>query len=250
VSLPLISDLRASALFLDLDGTLANIVEEPAKVNVTRQTLAALSSLNESLAGALAIVSGRTLEDIDRLLDPLRLPLAGVHGTLRRSSDGSLHRSHVDEDIFRDIIGHLGDRLGAEKGIFVEPKPGAVAVHYRARPDLEMICHEVLQGIVTENAGLRLQRGKMVAEVLAEGINKGEAIRAFLSESPFIGRRPIFVGDDVTDESGFAAVNDAGGVSIKIGAGETLAQFRIEKRAQFQDWLIGLSQTAESRANI
>lgn len=249
MTFPIISDLRASALFLDLDGTLANIVDEPAKVDVSRQTLDALASLHGMLGGALAIVSGRTLEDIDRLLSPLLLPLAGVHGTLRRSSDGRLHTNDVDDGIFREVLNELGDRLGTEKGILVEPKPGAVAIHYRARPDLEARCHEVLNAIVDGNTGLRLQHGKMVAEILSGSINKGAAISAFLSEAPFAGRTPIFVGDDVTDESGFATVNDFGGISIKIGAGETVARYRIETRAQFHDWLVGLSQPAEDRAN-
>lgn len=250
MSLPVIPDLRASALFLDLDGTLANIVEDPARVEINAQTLMSLAALNELLGGALAIVSGRTLDDIDRILHPLQLPLAAVHGTLRRSSDGKLHSGDVDGDLFREIRSRLADRLGTEKGILIEPKPGAIAVHYRARPELEATCHEILQGIVNGNAGLRLQHGKMVAEILSESFNKGTAIQAFLSEPPFAGRRPVFAGDDVTDESGFAAVNGSGGISIKIGPGDTVARHRIETCAQFQDWLIGLSQTVENRADL
>src|SRR5690606_17675234 len=152
------------------------------------------------------------------------------HGTLRRSSDGRLHTNDVDDGIFREDLNELANRLGPAKGILVEPKPGAVAIHYRARPDPEARCHDVPNAIVDGNTGLRLQHGKMVAEILSGSINKGAAISAFLSEAPFAGRTPIFVGDDVTDESGFATVNDFGGISIKIGAGETVARYRIETR--------------------
>ena len=233
--LPWIDDLKGHAIFLDLDGTIAEIAEHPDDVCVRPATLRLLEALNDESNGALAVISGRELSVIDRLLHPLKLPAAGVHGLERRDAAGVLHaaqfsQAHPISFVFEKV-------LGDETGVVIERKPGAVAVHYRLRPDLEQRCCEIVRQVVGQRADLRLIHGKMVFEILQKGMDKGSVISAFLEEAPFQGRIPIFAGDDVTDEAGFAAVNSQGGISIKVGAQETDARFRANDVQELENWL-------------
>jgi trehalose 6-phosphate phosphatase len=233
--LPWIDDLESYAIFLDLDGTIVEIAEHPDAVHVGPDTLHLLKALSAKAKGALALISGREIAAIDRLLDPLKLPTAGVHGLERRDGAGVLHApEHVDVNPISFVFEKA---LGDESGVVIERKPGAVAVHYRLRPDLERRCCEIVREVVGERADLRLIHGKMVFEIVQRGADKGSVIKAFLGEPPFQGRIPIFAGDDVTDEAGFAAVNSRGGVSIKVGEQKTSAQFRAKNVRELQQWL-------------
>lgn len=236
--LPNIKDIERYAIFLDLDGTLAEIVAHPDCVRVDRSTLSLLETLSETVGRALAVVSGREIAVVDKLLHPLVLPVAGVHGLERRDARGIIH-SRDAADI-SSIIAELEKAAGDEIGVVVERKPGAIALHYRLRPDLEGRCHEIVQGVVAKRPDLRLLHGKMVYEIISKGSDKGGVIKAFLSESPFLGRRPIFAGDDITDEAGFSVVNARSGISIKLGGGESAARFRAHDLRQFHAWLGGL----------
>ena len=233
--LPLIGDLKEHAIFLDLDGTIAEIAEHPDHVCVRPTTLRLLEALNDMSNGALAVISGRELSAIDRLLHPLKLPAAGVHGLERRDAAGVLHESQTLET---QPISFLFEKaLGDESGVVIERKPGAVAVHYRLRPDLERRCCEIVKEVVGQRGDVRLIHGKMVFEILQKGSDKGSVINAFLEEPPFRGRIPIFAGDDVTDEAGFAAVNSQGGISIKVGGQDTDARFRANDVQELEHWL-------------
>ena len=233
--LPWIGDLKGHAIFLDLDGTIAEITEHPDDVCVQPATLRLLEALIDESNGALAVISGRELSAIDRLLHPLKLPAAGVHGLERRDAAGVLHGPQPIE--LQPISFVFEKALGDETGVIIERKPGAVAVHYRSRPDLERRCCEIVNEVLGQRGDVRLIHGKMVFEILQKGADKGSVINAFLKEPPFQGRIPIFAGDDVTDEAGFAAVNRQGGISIKVGGRETDARFRARNVQELEGWL-------------
>jgi trehalose 6-phosphate phosphatase len=224
-----------SALFLDFDGTLVDIAPQPDLVVVPDGLLALLGRLSDQLGGALAIVSGRPLGEIDHFLSPLILPAAAEHGAVQRFDPHSV-QSHAVPDLHD--VRRVALALAAEhSGLSVEIKSAAVAVHYRHAPALENICLEELAEAVKRTAGVELMQGKFVFEVKPSGISKGSAIAAFMSQPPFAGRSAFFAGDDTTDEAGFAAVQAMGGQGIKIGAGPSLARYRCASPALLRQWL-------------
>jgi trehalose 6-phosphate phosphatase len=229
-------DPRGIALFLDFDGTLADFVPDPAAVALTRDIIGALDALQRALSGALAVVSGRPIADLDRLLAPLRLPLAGVHGLERRNAAGIVTHLPAAGAAIRDAGRRLGLFAAKHPGLIVEPKPGSVALHYRQRPDLEALCRSLADELVRADPRLKLLHGKMVIEIKGGDATKADAILNFMGEPPFRGRRPLFVGDDVTDEDGFRAVAGQG-LAVKIGPGDTAATYRAEGIDEFRGWL-------------
>lgn len=213
------------ALFLDFDGTMVDIAPHPGAVHVPQPLLAVLQDVHAYLQGALAVISGRPIAEIDSFLEPLRLPVAGVHGAERRGVDGRLHLLHTQP---LDLVEEAACLLAAQNpGLLVENKRGSLALHYRQRPELEDLCLRTMQQAVDASPGVTLLRGKMVAEAKPGGATKGRAIEDFLAEPPFAGRMPLFIGDDVTDEAGFSAVQRLGGVGIKVGDGATCASQRL-----------------------
>ena len=234
--LPEIDDLSRYCIFLDFDGTLVELEDRPDDVRVDTATIQFIERLRDKVGRALALVSGRDIHAIDRFLHPLVLPVAGVHGLQRRDAAGHLHTPVIDPSVMDDIAAELEAAFREEPGIFVERKTGAVALHFRLRPDFEKRCYTLAQQIVSNRPELDLMTGKMVCEIGLQGFDKGAVIEAFLNERPFKGRRPIFAGDDVTDEDGFAAVNACDGISIKIGRGPTIAKYRVANITELHDW--------------
>jgi len=230
-----------TAYFLDFDGTLAGIVPDPAQASVEPQTLAALDRLAALAGGAVAVVSGRSIAELDRMLDPLRLPLAGVHGLERRTADGTFMRTGIDAGAERRLVAAVGTFAGSRPGLLAEVKPGSVALHYRRRPELEAGCLAFATDLALADPRIRLVTGKKVVEMKLSARTKGDAIADFMAEAPFRGRRPFFAGDDTTDEAGFALVNATGGVSLKVGPGPTRARHRVEDRAAFAAFLNALA---------
>jgi len=226
---------RDTALFLDFDGTLADLAPEPEAVRVAHGLVSSLAALYELLDGALAIVSGRRLVDLDHFLTPLHLPAAGEHGSQLRHADGRLS-SLAAPDMTRALTAAqaLAHR---HPGLRFEPKLAAVALHYRHAPELEPLCREVLSEAVSQSAGLELADGKFVLEVKPVGIDKGRAIALFMAEAPFSGRLPLFAGDDVTDEAGFATVQRLGGLGLKVGFGHSVAQYHCDSPQALRSWL-------------
>lgn len=213
------------ALFLDFDGTLVELAATPDAVAVAPGLVAALGALHDRLGGRLAIVSGRPLAQLDALLAPLALPAAGVHGMQRRGADGVLRCAPLPPLAAAQAC---ATALAARHpGLWVEEKYGALALHYRQAPTLGPLCKAALEAVVRQAPQLLLMEGKMIIEVKAAGVDKGTAIRDFMAEPPFAGHRAVFVGDDTTDEAGFAFVQDGGGIAIKVGAGHTVARHRI-----------------------
>ena len=224
-----------TALFLDFDGTLADLASEPEGVELASGVIPALVRLSEQLGGALAIVSGRRLADLDSFLAPLRLPAAAEHGALRRQADGRVV-SLAAPDV-QEVARRAAELAAHHDGLRVEIKSAAVALHYRHAPTLEALCLEVMQQAADSTPGVELLSGKFVFEVKPANVSKGIAIRAFMTEPPFAGRQPIFAGDDTTDEDGFSAVQLLGGKGIKVGEGTTLAQHRCASPAHLRQWL-------------
>ena len=229
---------RDWAYFLDVDGTLIDIAERPDAAHVD----AALRDLVERLHGrggvALALISGRALADVDRLLSGLQLPLAGQHGLERRDAAGRLHRHAGAPAAIAYVLKRLAPVLARHPALLLEDKGLSLALHYRQGPQLAGYLHRLLPRLVAEaGGGLSLQKGKRVLEVKPGGIDKGTAIDDFLREPPFRDRRPVFIGDDVTDEHGFAMVNRLRGVSVKVGRGESCARYRLQDVQAVRDWL-------------
>lgn len=239
--LPDVREIGPYAIFLDLDGTLAELAEQPDAVVVAPETLRLLDALRTSCGHALAIISGRDIAVVDRLLHPLVLPVAGVHGLQRRDAAGRLHMASVEPVDIGPVVEALREAVGDEPGLIVEEKTGAAALHYRLRPDCEQRCRDIAEAIVRDRADLEILPGKMVFEIRTDGADKGDVIEAYLKEAPFAGRRPVFAGDDTTDEVGFAIVNARGGVSIKVGSATTLARFRAATPSELHSWLAELA---------
>ena len=226
------------AFFLDVDGTLIDIADTPEAVHVDAALLALIARLHRASGGAVALVSGRALSFMQRRLDRLRLPLAGQHGLERRDAKGRMHVRRAPPGAKRAIKRALTPILARHPGLLLEDKGLTLALHYRLAPQLAAYAHRLMRQLAAAaGAGLELQRGKRVAEIKPRGIDKGAAITAFLAEPPFKGRRPVFIGDDLNDEHGFAAVNRLHGISIKVGSGRSCARFRLRDVAAVRTWL-------------
>ena len=218
--------LRPScALFLDFDGTMVDIAPQPHAVEVPQPLILVLQDLHGYLHGAVAVISGRPIAQLDAFLQPLKMPAAGVHGAERRGADGRVHLLNTHP---LDHVEEAACELAAQHpGLIVENKRGSLALHYRMAPELEALCLKTMEDAVAESPGLTLLRGKMVIEAKPGGASKGRAIEDFLEEPPFAGRTPVFIGDDVTDEAGFSTVQRLGGVGIKVGEGHSVARRRL-----------------------
>ncbi len=217
---------RDAALFLDVDGTLLEIAPRPELVRVPVGLPELLGRLARQRDSALALISGRTLADLDRLFHPWHGAASGVHGAERRGADGSMAdsgRSAADQAAamaLERLRPSLADIAGARPGAWLEDKGGTLALHYRAVPEDGPEIRRTLERLAeSESDTLRLIAGKMVLELQPRHYDKGAVIGTFLGEPPFRDRRPVFIGDDTTDEDGFAAVNRRGGVSIRRAAG-------------------------------
>ncbi|GAB4569941.1 MAG: trehalose-phosphatase [Rhizobacter sp.] len=234
-----------SALFVDFDGTLAEIAPRPDAVALPAGMVQLLATLHTRLGGALAVVSGRPIAQLDAYLAPLSLPAAGLHGAERRSASAVVTRLPAAD--LGPVVAELQTLAALHTGLLVEPKPGAVALHYRLAPDCEALALQAMQAALQRSPGMVLMHGKMVIEMKPAEASKGRAIEAFMAEPPFAGRRPLFAGDDTTDESGFAVVQAAGGIGIKVGPGPTQARHRLDTPTRLHAWLQACAdQTLES----
>lgn len=239
---------RQAALFLDVDGTLLEIALRPESVDVPAGLPALLNRLARQRGGALALVSGRRLADIDRLFAPWRGAAAGLHGAERRRADGSPapNGDNPEDRAAAAALDRLRPRLidlvGRLPGARVEDKGRTLALHYRAAPEKAAEIGDLAARLVRESGDwLRLIVGKMVVELQPRCHGKDRAIAAFMAEPPFRGRLPVFLGDDTTDEDGFAEINRRGGVSIRVGAPSsvTAASYALPSVVATLDWLTG-----------
>jgi trehalose 6-phosphate phosphatase len=231
------------ALFLDIDGTLLDLAETPDAIVVPPSLPCELDALSAKLGGALALVTGRAVAFADQLFSPYHFPIAGLHGAERRDGEGRLKRILVSPD-FEALKRAIADEAKAWPGVLIEDKGAAVAAHYRLAPDRQAVVETMMQRHVREaGPDWTLQRGKMVAEIRPAKAGKGQAVDAFLAEAPFTGRRPLAIGDDVTDEAMFHAVNRLGGQSIRIGppGTETAARHSIASPADLRAMIARLA---------
>lgn len=237
------------AYFLDVDGTLINLAATPQAIEVDQALLDLISSLYRMSGGAIALVSGRMISDLQHHLKLSQLPMAGLHGLERRDSTGRLW-IHAAPPVAKSAIQDaLSPVLTRYPGLLLEDKGLTLALHYRKTPTLASYVHRLMDKMVRlHGPGLEVQRGKFVAELKPAGIDKGTAVTEYLRESPFKGRRAVFIGDDLNDEHGFSAVNDLGGISIKVGAGRSCARYRLLNVPAVHDWLShALGQEQPSR---
>ena len=243
------------AYFLDVDGTLIEIAARPESVCVPGSLITLLGDLYRRTGGACALVSGRQINDLDALFAPLRLPAAGVHGAEWRQDGGAIER-----------LGALGENAAGSGGlaaelaearealrplasahplISVEDKGTALAVHFRSSPDLAGMVRSAAAAIVASGTLLQAQHGKMVVELKPAGVNKGQAVLRYLDVAPFQGRRPVYVGDDLTDEYGFEVANRSDGIAVRVGDGApTCAPWHLPSVGAVHQWLA--RRTAET----
>ncbi|AJQ83986.1 trehalose-phosphatase [Xanthomonas oryzae pv. oryzae] len=234
---PLLDD--ACALFLDVDGTLIDFAHSPEAVRLLPKVREAIGLLNERLNGAVALVSGRPLAQLDALFAPLLLPAAGLHGHELRSVVAA--RAAMPQDTSEWLHG-LHQRAAAlthrHPGVLVEDKGLSVALHWRAQPQAGPEVLAFAQQEIAQLSGYRLQPGDHVVEFVPAGSNKGLAVEQLMQHGAFMGRTPVFVGDDLTDEFGFDAANRLGGWSVLVGDRvQTSARFRVDGTADVHAWL-------------
>jgi trehalose 6-phosphate phosphatase len=224
-----------SALFLDFDGTLADLAQRPDSVVIPADLVPLLDRLHDRLQGALALVTGRAREDIEPMLKPWRWPSAFEHGALRQSAHG--HFEQAPPLGLAAALQAARAVAAQHEGLLVEHKRTSMALHFRLAPALEALCVTTLASVIANDPELQLLRGKAVVEVKSTRVSKGKAIEAFMQETPFAGRTPVFAGDDVTDEAGFEVVQRLGGAGIKVGDGVSCALHRCASPEALRAWL-------------
>jgi trehalose 6-phosphate phosphatase len=230
-------DISKFALFLDIDGTLIDIASVPTAVVIPRELVALLEKARSAFDGALAIVSGRRIHEIDAMLSPALFAASGVHGCELRSAPNGPIVSQAAADI--PILPELHELAHRFPGVLVEPKGSGVAIHYRLVPargdDIQQQIYRLMAGVTPP---LQLIGGRMVFEILPRGQSKGSAVDALMTREPFIGRLPIMIGDDIGDASAFAVAERNGGMALTV-AGEHYppASAQFDSPAAVRSWL-------------
>ena len=229
--------LEETALFLDLDGTLAPIAARPQDVRPDPRRTSLLERLARRLDGRLAVVSGRTLADVDRILEGCVTSVAAVHGLVRRGPDGVLHETAPNPHLPTAVAGFRAF-AARDSGLLVEEKAGlSVALHFRQAAACAEAARTCARDLA-QRTGLTLQEGDMVEELRTPGDSKGDSVRAFMAAAPFAGAAPVFVGDDVTDEAGFKAAQALAGAGVRIGASRaTSARYSLDDVEAALEWL-------------
>lgn len=228
------------AYFFDIDGTLVDFASSPAGVRVDRRLRHALRRLYRSADGAVALISGRSIADIDHLFPGARLPVAGQHGIERRDASGLVVRHAFPSEKLVWVRRQLVDAVARHGGLLLEDKGLSLALHYRRVPRLGGFVHRLMRSLQAQiGTEFCVQPGKRVVEMKPTGRHKGIAVLEFMQEKPFRGRTPVFIGDDATDEYGFATVNRLEGHSVKVGSGRTVARWRLENARAVRAWFEG-----------
>lgn len=228
--------IDGAALFLDFDGTLVELADTPDAIAVPAGLAPMLERLRQRLGGRLAIVSGRSLADLERHLPLHGIGFSGSHGLELRLADGT--RLPLSVPIGLDDVRARVETFAAARGLLVEEKPAGIALHYRLTPEAGAAADAFVTALARER-GFVVQRGAMVVELRPTGATKGDAIKAFMTEPDFAGARPLFMGDDLTDEHGFAAAASLGGAGILVGPErDSAARYRLGSVADAARWLL------------
>ena len=229
------------ALFLDVDGTLVEFESHPDLVRATQGLIQLLQSVSDALDGALALISGRSLADIDRVFHPWQPSAAGVHGAEVRGPVTS--RSHQpDAQMFQRLRTEVSAAATSLDGVWVEDKGVSLALHFRDNPDVSSELGDVVHRLAAETKGaFEVQPGVFVYELRPAAYDKGLAVSELMTQPPFAGRSPVVVGDDRTDEFAFAAALRLGGLAIIVGdRSDTCAPLRLPHPAAVRSWLTEL----------
>ncbi|MDQ0316795.1 trehalose-phosphatase [Amorphus orientalis] len=234
------------AVFLDFDGTLVGFADAPDAIEVDPDLVDLLGRLRGRTDGALAVVTGRRVDEIDRFLKPLVLPVAGLHGIERRSHEDAEILSLPSSEQVRRLRDRLQTMSILGDGVNLEDKGSGLAVHYRLAPHAEADVKAALRDAVSDLEELHLIEGKMVVEAKRSDVNKGVAIADFMELPDFRNRIPVFLGDDVTDEDGFHLVDRLGGVTVKVGDGPSHARYRLANHQAVLDWLDRITKSETS----
>jgi trehalose 6-phosphate phosphatase len=239
------ADTASLALFVDLDGTLVDIAARPDAVVVEASLPSILKRLKQRLDGALALVSGRPLRDIDALLG-LDGAAAGLHGAELRGPDGAALAAPIVLGGLAAARRRAAEAAASIPGLLVEDKGGAIALHYRAAPDAELDVRRVaIEMLDAAGDGYELLHGKCVIELKPANADKGAALAALMRIAPFAGRTPWMIGDDTTDEDAFAEVNAERGVSVIVGPRRpTVARHALAGPAATRAWLATIASDA------
>lgn len=225
------------ALFLDVDGTLLEHISDPGSVQAPAALVTALHTIRRCNGGALALVSGRALSGLDRIFGDT-FPAAGQHGLELRSANGHQFRDVEAAPLISAAAMALKRLTAPLTGVLIEDKGLSVTLHYRAAPAARAQLLALAEAVAAPyGADLDLVDGNLAIELRPSRSDKGRAILAFLQWPPFQGRQPVFLGDDRTDEDGFAVVNTLSGHSVKIGGGPTVAAWRMTDPAQVRVWI-------------
>jgi trehalose 6-phosphate phosphatase len=239
-------DLDRATIFLDVDGTLLDLAPTPLEVSVPARLRNALAALKVRLGGALAFISGRPIAEIDRIFHPLRLPAVGGHGAeIRFARDTEIQRSRI-ATLDNDLRHEFAQIVQLDPGILVEDKGFSIAIHYRLSPQFG---GEVMKHVATicrheRCASLEVLPGKLVVEIKPSGYDKGTGLRELMSVSPFSSRKPVFIGDDITDQAAFAVLPDFDGIGFSVGGAVPGATFNFDGPQDVRLWLerLGLEQ--------
>jgi trehalose 6-phosphate phosphatase len=228
--------LAGASLFLDFDGTLVEIAERPDAVEVGARLRRLVETLGDRLDGRLALVSGRSSGELRALVGSAEFVIAGSHGMEFCHGDGTVEMAGRPEAL-AVVHAEFARLAGDCEGLLVEDKPLGIALHYRLCPDAAERCLAAASALA-EAHGLHLQTGKMMVEVRAGGGDKGSAIRRLMELPAMLGTRPVFMGDDDTDEPGFAAAEALGGAGVLVGPPRaSAARYRLPDTPAVLDWL-------------
>jgi trehalose 6-phosphate phosphatase len=245
----LIPDLRKCAILLDIDGTILDLAPSPQQVWVPPGLRRTLARIDDLTGGAMALVSGRSLSDIDLIFSPLQLAAIGGHGAeMRTSSDATpyLRATPLAAALKRKLasITELGP------GILAEDKDYSLALHYRLAPDMETELRDAVETICAQapHGTIEILPGKQVIEIKPAGINKAEAVRELMSFPPFTGRNPIFIGDDTTDEPVFGVIAKFGGLAFSVGRIMADSNGHFDKPESVRAWLTRVAAEGVSAA--
>jgi len=237
------------AILLDVDGTLLDIALTPHDVRVPSTLRKTLAKLQERTNGALALVSGRSLSDIDLIFAPLKLSAVGGHGAEIRVSPNSKANGTPSRFLDRKTRSRLIEVAEVDEGVIMEDKGYSVALHYRLAPDKKRAIEDAVAAICGElpEGAVEVLPGKAVIEIKKSGFNKGTALRDLMAHAPFAGRKPIFVGDDVTDEAAFAVVPEFDGMAISVGRMVPGVAQRFEAPSDVRRWLEHIAKDGSGR---
>lgn len=228
--------LQGASLFLDFDGTLVELAPSPDAVRVEDELRGLLTRLQSKLDGRLVLLSGRAVADLRGHLHPVSVAVGGSHGLEFAAVDGEVTAGERPSGL-AEAVEEFRKLEVRYPGVLVEEKPLSVALHYRGAPDAEIVCHSAAERAAVKT-GMTLQFGKMLVELKPAGGDKGRALQHFMTQPEFVATKPVFIGDDLTDEHGFEAARELGGAGVLVGAERaTAAEYRLQDVGAVRAWL-------------